>query len=259
MKTSINVIVLVIFYYCEEISAFLSSSPSHFLNHQKNDCIFNNVRKTTTFMTVNLSSSNGDQEQKNENQEEEKKELNVKDITEMIDTTFVNACMQLSKGYVDVLKLFIVSVKSGYELGITPIELIKNVDSVSTKAAGRDLMGEEIELRNTWIEIIYFILNDTNWESKDLQSISIDKEIISSFQSELLRLRKQKEDGVETFNEIDNSSTKQIDDPIKSAIFTQSLRVIWYTLVVLEEEERCQTDFARQDAPMKPQIPGAFS
>ena len=33
---------------------------------------------------------------------------------------------------------------------------------------------------------------------------------------------------------------------------------LWFTFIVLEEEERCKYEFARQDAPLRPPIPGAF-
>ena len=48
------------------------------------------------------------------------------------------------------------------------------------------------------------------------------------------------------------------NDPIANVIMTQSLRVVWFTFIVLEEEERCKYEFARQDAPLRPPIPGAF-
>jgi len=49
----------------------------------------------------------------------EEKELTPPIIAEMIEVSFLNSCLQLSQGYVDVLKLFIVAVKSGHELSIS--------------------------------------------------------------------------------------------------------------------------------------------
>jgi hypothetical protein len=59
---------------------------------------------------------------------------------------------------VDVLKLFIVAVKAGYELNMAPDEVTQRVDSVPRKSAGRDLMPEEIKLRKTWIHCIFLVL-----------------------------------------------------------------------------------------------------
>src|SRR5210317_112346 len=41
----------------------------------------------------------------------EEKELTPSTIAEMIEVSFIQSCLQLSQGYVDVLKLFIVAVK----------------------------------------------------------------------------------------------------------------------------------------------------
>ena len=54
---------------------------------------------------------------------ETKEELTPEIIAEMIEVSFLNSCLQLSQGYVDVLKLFIVAVKSGHELSIPLSEL----------------------------------------------------------------------------------------------------------------------------------------
>mmetsp|Transcript_3824 Transcript_3824/g.6008 ORF Transcript_3824/g.6008 Transcript_3824/m.6008 type:complete len:248 (-) Transcript_3824:382-1125(-) len=192
-------------------------------------------------------------------EDKEKATLSLDKVSEMIDTSFVNACLQLAQGYVDVLKLFIVSVKSGYEMGVSPSELIENIDGVQKKAAGRDLMPEEIELRNTWIQVVYFVLKEANHASEDANvGLSIDESAILPFKSKYAALKMINEKGEDfrvdgLIDEVD-----RLKKPLEIAIVTQSFRVMWYTMVVLDEEERCQTEFARQDAPMKPPIPGAF-
>jgi len=45
--------------------------------------------------------------------------------------------MQLSTGYVDVLKLFIVAAKAGYELGMTIPQLQLELTACKTQTAGR--------------------------------------------------------------------------------------------------------------------------
>lgn len=159
--------------------------------------------------------------------------------------------------YVDVLKLFIVSIKSGYELGILPLELIQRVDAVERKAAGRELMVEEIRLRNTWIQVVYLVLSKAGYSSPNVSvTDSIDNTIVAAYSDRIAMLVKRRESG-EDFR-ADDLIDADVDDPAEGVIMAQSLRVVWLTLVVMEEEERCNSEFARQDAPMRPQIPGAF-
>ena len=161
--------------------------------------------------------------------------------------------------YVDVLKLFIVSIKSGYELGILPLELIRNVDAVEQKAAGRELMVEEIRLRNTWMQVVYLVLNKAGYSSPDVGvADSIDSTIVAAYSDKIATLVKRRERGEDFRTEDLIETDADAEDPAASVIMAQSLRVVWLTLVVLEEEERCNVEFARQDAPMRPQIPGAF-
>jgi hypothetical protein len=158
-----------------------------------------------------------------------------------------------------VLKLFIVSVKSGYELGILPSELIQRVDAVEQKAAGRELMVEEIQLRNTWIQVVYLVLRRAGYATASIAvPDSIDEVIVAAYSDKIAMLAKRRE-RAEDFRADDLIEMDLgVDNPAASVIMIQSLRVAWLTLVVLEEEERCKSEFARQDAPMRPQIPGAF-
>ena len=150
-------------------------------------------------------------------------------------------------------------MKSGYELQVTPSDLISKVDAVPKKAAGRDLMTEEIQLRNTWIQIIYLVLIITGYKIIDDGLIgSIDESLISVYKAKIETLSKRKEN-CEDFSMDDLVDVHDMtNDPIANVIMTQSLRVVWFTFIVLEEEERCKYEFARQDAPLRPPIPGAF-
>jgi hypothetical protein len=191
--------------------------------------------------------------------EPEEEKLSLDKVAELIDTTFVNACMQLSQGYVDVLKLLIVSIKSGYELGATPSELVAKVEAVEVKAAGRPLMPEEVRLRDAWIQIVYLVLAqaDHTTENESVKE-SVESDIVATYAAKIPTMQQRQESG-EDFRVDDLLDSDALaDNPAENAIMTHSLRVMWLTLVVLEEEERCNTEFARQDAPMKPQIPGAY-
>lgn len=192
---------------------------------------------------------------------EQEEKLTLDKVAELIDTTFVNGCMQLAKGYVDVLKLLIVSIKSGYEMGVTPSDLIDKVEAVVDQAAGRPLMAEEVRLRNAWIHVVYLVLSQADHvTADDTIKEAIEGSIASTYAAKIPILKRRQDSGEEfRFDDLLDSDASA-DNPVENAIMTQSLRVIWLSLVVLEEEERCNTEFARQDAPapMKPQIPGTY-
>ena len=86
------------------------------------------------------------------------KELTPPLIAEMLEKTFVDACMQLSSGYVDVLKLFIVAGKAAYERGLTIPQVQLEISQCKTQTAGRPLMQEEIDLRTVWLSLVYLTL-----------------------------------------------------------------------------------------------------
>ena len=90
----------------------------------------------------------------------------------MIEVSFVNEVMQLSQGYVDVLKLFIVAVQSGYSPEIPPTKLQKIVDQCPVQSANRPLMPEEIELRKTWMHIVYLVLDFVEYQGKSIADFS---------------------------------------------------------------------------------------
>ena len=89
----------------------------------------------------------------------DKKELTPAIISEMIEVSFIQSCLQLASGYVDVLKLFIVAVKAGYEANLTLDELEKLVEKCPINSANRELMKEEKELRREWMLVVYEMLN----------------------------------------------------------------------------------------------------
>ena len=92
----------------------------------------------------------------------EEKELTPSTIAEMIEVSFIQSCLQLSQGYVDVLKLFIVAVKAGYERSMPLNELHQLVQDCPVNSAGRDLMPEEKALRLEWMRMVYELLNALN-------------------------------------------------------------------------------------------------
>ena len=85
--------------------------------------------------------------------------LSQDQIAELIEISFIQACLSLAQGYVDTLKLFIVAVKSAYERGTIGIdELVERVNQCPANTAGRPLLPEEEALRATWIHAVHLML-----------------------------------------------------------------------------------------------------
>ena len=88
-------------------------------------------------------------------------------VAEMLEVTFVRACMDVAKGYVDTLKLFIAAAKGGYVGGTTIPALELELSMVETQTAGRPLMEEEVELRRLWICLVYLTLQEVGIKGAD--------------------------------------------------------------------------------------------
>jgi hypothetical protein len=165
---------------------------------------------------------------------------------------------------VDVLKLFIVAVKAGYELNMAPDDVIRRVDNVPLKSAGRDLMAEEIKLRNTWIHCIYLVLESLKHEKtksgdSETETAAIDICVQTTFSPELLVDMKDRHDNGETFQLdalLGKHSFPNMDDLTEKAIVSQSLRTIWLTYTVLKEEKICFEE--KSGLKAQPPIPGAY-
>ena len=71
-------------------------------------------------------------------------ELATPTIAELVETSFVRAVMDMSKGMVDTLKLFVAAVKAGYERGVPTGEMEAALDAVERQTAGRPLLDEEV-------------------------------------------------------------------------------------------------------------------
>jgi hypothetical protein len=163
-----------------------------------------------------------------------------------------------------VLKLFIVAVKAGYELNMAPDEVIQRVDNVPQQSAGRNLMPEEIMLRNTWIHCIFLLLESLKHEKiksgdSQTETAAIDVYVQTTFLPDLLVDMKDRHDNGETFQLdalLEKYSFPNMEDPTEKAIVSQSLRAIWFTYTVLKEEKICFEE--KSGLKAQPPIPGAY-
>ena len=195
----------------------------------------------------------------------------------MIEVTFVNGVMQLSQGFIDVLKLFIVAVKAAYEQGIPISSLLEEVAACPVQSANRPLMDEEVALRSSWMNVVYLVLERAGHGTDDVAvGGTIDEAARSKYGGIVNVLadakRKQEEEGSKvdkaaslTLDEIIEMGKSNgasfdgldLDDAMDKAIAQQCLKVMKTVLTVLDEERLCYEEGGVGPAP-RPPIPGAF-
>ncbi|OEU12297.1 hypothetical protein FRACYDRAFT_270581 [Fragilariopsis cylindrus CCMP1102] len=141
-------------------------------------------------------------------------------VAEVLEVSFVHACMQLASGYVDILKMFIAASVGAYESGF-PVDSIQHeLTMTSTNTANRPLMDEEI------IGEAY---------RNDKPSLSIE-ELTDDY-----------------FNNDDGLNLTELE----KAIILQSLKVATLTPIVIEESIEARGGVADVKPPTPP-IEGAF-
>lgn len=207
-----------------------------------------------------------------EEEEDEEKDLTPETIAEMIEVSFLQGCMQLAQGYVDVLKLFIVAVKTGYEKKIPLDDLNHLVLNCPVNSAGRDLMKEELELRREWMAVVYGMMGklNNNNEMGDQETTTTSSSNDSSqtrvtqvVDSMLQLQRNLQEEEVQSGGEQDSIAaltnltveqalqklpnlSKLMDElessPMEKAFLTNDIRVALLTFKVIEEEKICFED-----------------
>ena len=219
---------------------------------------------------------------------ENEKDLTPETIAEMIEVSFLQGCMQLAQGYVDVLKLFIVAVKTGYEKKIPLDELNQLVQDCPVNSAGRDLMKEELELRREWMAVVYGMMERLNNNEMGDQETTSDNTSTRSSSNDssqarvtqvvdsMLQLQKHlQEEEEQSGGEQDSivaltnltveqalqnlPNLSQLMDelessPMEKAFLTNDIRVALLTFKVIEEEKICFED--RKGSFPRPPIKG---
>ena len=181
---------------------------------------------------------------------ESAKVLSTSSIAEMLEASFVRACMDVARGYVDTLKLFIVAAKAGFEIGSTISDVSVELQACVRQTAGRPLLEEEEKLRHMWTCLVYLTLAQVSHPTKGA-------DVGDSVGVELRKKYTPMVEGVVSAHT--NGRTlpslelceflKPPADAVEKAVLSQSMRLIFLTLVVLEEE--------RGAVPIKPPGTGA--
>ena len=182
-------------------------------------------------------------------------------IAALLEVTFVQACMQLSSGYVDTLKLFIAAAYAAYERGFTVSALGLELSALTTQTAGRPLMQEEVDLRQVWLCLVFLTLANVGHPSAAAAACgeSVPEEIRKQFGTFVYDVVNARKSGftLETLKLEDlmrRSGTGESMTAMEKAILGQSMRVVFLTLTVKEESEAA----ADLPPPRKPgpSIPG---
>mmetsp|Transcript_10639 Transcript_10639/g.19877 ORF Transcript_10639/g.19877 Transcript_10639/m.19877 type:complete len:311 (+) Transcript_10639:107-1039(+) len=245
---------------------------------------------TTAVFTLSLSSSfknnNNDEQQQQQQQRQqqdnavslEKIELTNEKIAEMLEVTFIKACLQLATGYVDILKLFVAAVNAAYNRGIPIPTLIDLVAQCPNNTANRDLSKEEIELRSSWMIVSYLTLETIDRlegkgkgeESKVAQrELQIPVEARDEFgviiQEQVQREMGLVQDGNSSIHDEAVGQAKEstnIQEPQKAAMFAYCLKVISLTISNVKETRLAneKTPSIDEDGvgPPRPKIPGTY-
>jgi hypothetical protein len=211
------------------------------------------------------------------------KNLTPETIAEMIEVSFIQSCLQLASGYIDVLKLFIVAVKAGYEANLPLAVLLKLVEECPVNSAGRDLAIEEKDLRREWMSVVYEMLNGLKIRDERVDVSNNDhsaRERVSQVVSSVLAIQKEleleeaksggKQDSIVALTSLyvdeairrSDLLTKLNDScttPMKQALLKNDIRVAVLTCNVLEEEKLCYEGSSSSDFGSeipRPPIPG---
>lgn len=187
-------------------------------------------------------------------------------IAELLEVSFVKACMQLASGYVDILKMFIAASVAGYEYGFPLATLQEELAKCERQTANRPLLPEEERLRFQWLCIVYMTCEALQHPTKSAgATLSQHESQIGDIRDEyepflqLVASAYRSEDPIPSVEGLLTShSNAPLSNPLETAILLQSLRVATLTPVVIQESKDAAGDTTTSIDPPKPPIKGAF-
>ena len=251
----------------EAAACFVSpcQRPTNFPEHHQGQSESRNMgaaarvsRRTSSISMANDSSSSSSTPNTIVTQE---------DIVQMIEVSFIQTCLSLSEGYVDVLKLFIAACQAAYhhpQHAMPVTTVIHKVNEIPQRTANRELMPEEVKLRATWIQAVYRMLHEYYYDGDPTvrdDGTSRRLELSPDFQEEyepyvkpIFHIAASGGSQAMVMNLLSSNTSQQKEalSPVQKAVQSQTLRVMWYTLVVLADENRADPD------NLTPNIPGSF-
>jgi hypothetical protein len=179
--------------------------------------------------------------------------------------------MKKHNRYVDVLKLFLATLKAAYDQGIPIPELVESVAEMdeSRKSANRELTSEELSLRTLWMNLSYLTMEYLYRIEDQTDNLEFDSNIDQALQESLgvsMTTRAVYKSIVEEkVNQFLGQAEERTDysdllqgDTAQKAMMMYSLKIIDIVLIVIKEE-RAANDSGGLDGngigPPRPNIP----
>jgi len=214
-------------------------------------------------LVLNQSENENNENSDTDDDNTVKPEATDEEMAEMIEVSFVQACLQLAQGYVDVQKLFLAAIKVCYDRKITLPTLIQKVQDCKIQSANRDLSPEEIDARTTSMSLVYLTLEtiDKLEGTKDGSngdecntSLFVSERIVDTYGGKVEE-KVREHLGMEAFSSVPSTDGTSTDPTQDALIGHYEKAVISLTMTILDEEEACDGDGlkARQ---ARPPIPG---
>ena len=194
--------------------------------------------------------------------------LTLSKVAELVEATFVRACMDAARGDVTTLKLFIASAVGGYRLGVPLPALGSAVAACEAEhsTAGRPLLPEEAELRTLWLSLVYLTLEAEGEAAPPggrgggggdggeapLAAASVDASARDEYSPLVEEVRRKVVGGAALgdFSVDDLVGADPQRTPLRAAVLANCVRVVFLTLGVLGDERAAGATTAR------PYIPG---
>jgi hypothetical protein len=216
---------------------------------------------------MSAASTDGDGEETESDDEPEFiqiESLTASQVTELIELSFFQACYALSKGDIEPLRLFVVAVTTASKKykGASAMALAMTVDALPPSV--RPLEPQERELRETWIKAVYLMMSHV-LEGFDDSSSNNNDEVANTYGPILVDLVAIHRTGmglnvnqfVESRKDIllprDNilmlEDGPDDDDLVRLAVVTQTINVLFTTLVVMTGEDDDDSSDDSSDLP----------
>lgn len=190
--------------------------------------------------------------------EEKPQPLDLARAADLLEMTFVRACMDLATGDVTTLKLFIAAAIGGCRLGLPLPTLVAAFDKCESNTANRPLLPEELELRELWVSLVYLTLEiaepaaatcppDAAQPQAGAPSNAVHpgqtvdegrrREFVPFAQAVARRVDEGKSLQQLSLEDICPAPAGQPRSAMKTAILSHSMRLVFLTFTVLAEEQ----------------------
>eukprot|EP00536_Pseudo-nitzschia_multiseries_P014477 jgi/Psemu1/291472/fgenesh1_pg.710_\ len=189
-------------------------------------------------------------------------------VAELLEVSFVHACIQLASGYVDVLKMFIAASIGAYEAGFSVASILEELEENTNlpNTANRPLVDEEKQIRRDWLSLVYATLAAMGYTSPvssplavDVAKKSIPQDIVDRYGEYITKIGEAYKIGTHRSLSVEylagrTGNTNQ-SSPLEKAILLQSLKVATLTPTVVEEAREATGNSMKTPTPP---IEGAF-